>query len=370
MARSKAYTEDDLRAAISEVEKSASSITAAAKRWGIPRRILQHSLAGVVSHQEASEVQMRLRPSQEQYLKAWIKQLDAEFRNPTHAMVLKMVEKIAGVPLGKRWLTKFVARHYEIGTVNGRKIDIQKINGTTKERMEPFFINLKALCDEKKIRPENIWNIDETGIATGLSYNRLVMEVKEKQRVYVQEAGDREWITITHAVSAGGRTIKQVVIFRGSSLQAQWFPDGFPNWHFICSPKGWTSTELTMQWLKKAFLQETKPVEDEWRLLILDGHSTHDNIDFMYECFQNKVACLFLLSHSSHVLQPLDLSIFSPLKTYYRQEVTAFGLTVDSAPVLKAMFVTCYDRAYVKAFTPKNIKSGLNAAGIYPFRPS
>lgn len=313
---------------------------------------------------------MRLKPSQEEYLEAWIKQLDAEFRNPTHAMVLKMAEKIAGAPLGKRWLTKFTARHPKIGTVNGRKVDSQRINGATKERMEPFFAKLQVLCNEKKILPEDIWNMDETGIATGLGYNGLVMGVKEKRRVYVKETGDREWITITHAVSAGGRTIKPVVIFRGSSLQAQWFPDGFPDWHFTCSSKGWTSIELTMQWLKKAFLPETKPVEDRWRLLILDGHSTHDNIDFMYECFQNKVACLFLPSHSSHVLQPLDLSIFGPLKTYYRQEVAAFGLTADSAPVLKAIFITCYARAYVKGFSSKNIKSGFNAAGIYPFRPS
>ena len=82
------------------------------------------------------------------------------------------------------------------------------------------------------------------------------------------------------------------------------------------------------------------------------------------------MACLFLPSHSSHVLQPLDLSIFGPLKTYYRQEVAAFGLTADSEPVLKAIFITCYARAYVKGFSSKNIKSGFNAAGIYPFRPS
>ena len=34
------------------------------------------------------------------------------------------------------------------------------------------------------------------------------------------------------------------------------------------------------------------------------------------------------------------------------------------------MFITCYARAYVKGFSSKNIKSGFNAAGIYPFRPS
>ena len=90
----------------------------------------------------------------------------------------------------------------------------------------------------------------------------------------------------------------------------------------------------------------------------------------MWECFQNKVYLLFLLSHTSHVLQPLDLSIFEPLKTYYRQEINYAGLIADSAPVLKAQFINYYIKAYIKVFKSLNIKSGFSTIGIYPFRPS
>ena len=370
MTRSKAYTEEDLQAATSEVECSTANVSEAARRWRVPRRTLQHRLAGTMSHRDAAETQMRLTPVQEGYLVAWIKQLDAEFSNPPHALVIRMAEKIAGMPVGQRWLTKFKARHPEIGTLRERKVDYQRIDGAKKERMEPFFAMLKQLCAEKNIQVEDIWNMDETGIATGLGVNGLVMGASEKRRVYVRGAGDREWISIVHAVSASGRSTTPVVIFKGTSLQAQWFPDGFPDWHFTYSTNGWTCSEIALHWLKKVFLPETKPTEDRWRLLILDGHSTHENIDFMWECFQNKVCLLFLPSHTSHVLQPLDLSVFGPLKTYYRQEINCAGLIADSAPVLKAQFISCYVKAYAKAFRSSNIKSGFSATGIYPFRPS
>ena len=66
---------------------------------------------------------MRFTPIQEDYLVTWIKQLDKEFNNPPHALVIRMAEKIVGIPLGQRWLTKFKARYPEIGILRERKVD-------------------------------------------------------------------------------------------------------------------------------------------------------------------------------------------------------------------------------------------------------
>ena len=105
-------------------------------RWGVPRRTLQHRLASTMSHRDAAEIQMRLTPIQENYLITWIKQLNKEFNNPPHTLIIRMAKKIAGIPLGQQWLTKFKARHPKIGTLKKRKIDYQRINRAKKKRME------------------------------------------------------------------------------------------------------------------------------------------------------------------------------------------------------------------------------------------
>ena len=82
--------------------------------------------------------------------------MDGEFYNPPHTLIIKMVKKIAGIPLGQRWLTKFKARYPKIGTLREKKVDYQRIDGVKKKRIEPFFIILKQLCSEKNIQVKDI----------------------------------------------------------------------------------------------------------------------------------------------------------------------------------------------------------------------
>ena len=68
------------------------------------------------------------------------------------------------------------------------------------------------------------------------------------------------------------------------------------------------------------FIPHTRPQDPtQARLLILDGHDSHTTDDFIWNCFNNNIHLIFLPPHTSHVLQPLDLSVFSPLKHSYRK---------------------------------------------------
>ena len=104
----------------------------------------------------------------------------------------------------------------------------------------------------------------------------------------------------------------------------------------------------------------------EPRLLILDGHRSHETTEFMYSCFQNNVYLLFLPPHTSHVLQPLDLSVFSSLKSHYRKEVGFLTLLTDSSPIGKQNFLSCYAKARKEALSAKIIKAGWKATGLWP----
>ena len=55
------------------------------------------------------------------------------------------------------------------------------------------------------------------------------------------------------------------------------------------------------------------------RILILDGHGSHITDDFIAHVMQNNIMLLRLPSHSSHLLQPLDIALFRPLKTRVAQ---------------------------------------------------
>ncbi|PWW73467.1 hypothetical protein C7212DRAFT_149699, partial [Tuber magnatum] len=74
---------------------------------------------------------------------------------------------------------------------------------------------------------------------------------------------------------------------------------------------------------------------------------------------------LCLPAHTSHILQPLDIFVFSLISTYYTQEVNKLRV-----PVNKDQFPNLLAHTHIKAFTVSNIKTGFQVIGIYPFNPS
>jgi len=79
----------------------------------------------------------------------------------------------------------------------------------------------------------------------------------------------------------------------------------------------------------------------------------------MWLAFSNNVQLLFLPAHTSHVLQPLDLSVFGPLKAKYRVRHNEVISGFDEGTVTeKRAFLECYRQARVHGMTESNIKAG------------
>ena len=89
----------------------------------------------------------------------------------------------------------------------------------------------------------------------------------------------------------------------------------------------------------------------------------------MWICFQNNIRLVYLLPHSSHVLQPLDLSIFSQIKWSYRKQIEELARFEDSAPIKKIRFVGYYNQAREHALNEKYIRAGWRGAGLFPWNP-
>jgi hypothetical protein len=86
----------------------------------------------------------------------------------------------------------------------------------------------------------------------------------------------------------------------------------------------------------------------------------------MYEAWTNKVILLYLPSHTTHALQPLDVAVFGPLKLRYHQITVNWACFDISAPIAKQNFLMAYEEASRLAFTPENGKAGFKATGIQP----
>ena len=92
-------------------------------------------------------------------------------------------------------------------------------------------------------------------------------------------------------------------------------------------------------------------------------------MEFQWICKQNNVHVVYIPPHSSHVLQPLDLSCFSAVKSHYRKQNSELAILDNAAPVKKRRFVKCYHHAQEEGLTTRVIQAGWRATGLVPYNP-
>ncbi|KJZ70490.1 hypothetical protein HIM_10119 [Hirsutella minnesotensis 3608] len=86
----------------------------------------------------------------------------------------------------------------------------------------------------------------------------------------------------------------------------------------------------------------------------------------MYTASKARTYLIFLPPHSSHITQPLNVGVFSPLKEYYHQQLASFVNFQATAPHQKQRFIRAYKEASKKAFSQSNVRAGFRAAGTIP----
>src|SRR5436190_4911448 len=366
-----AYTEADVSAVIDEVLDGVG-LREAARKYNIPRQTMADRILGRKTNSEAKESKQRLSPDLEKKLVGFILKQESIGSALTHAQIRSLAGKILknggdSMPIGRHWLDGLFRRNAEIKTKRATRIDYKRVNGASPENINLFFLRL---AEFSWIKPCNIFNADETGIMEGMGVNGLVVgSTKSNPKgTYVKGNQDRTWTSIVECISATGQALTPLVIFKAKSIQAQWFARDFNQpWEFTNSVNGWTSNDIALEWLEKVFIPETAPSDpSEARLLIVDGHGSHTTDDFMFDCFQQNIFLVFLPPHSSHVLQPLDVGVFSALKRAYRKHLSDLAVLTDSTPVGKLNFLRCYAKARKEGLTAQNIKAGYRGTGIYP----
>jgi len=87
-------------------------------------------------------------------------------------------------------------------------------------------------------------------------------------------------------------------------------------------------------------------------------------------CRSNRILVAVFPPYSTHRLQPLDVSLFRPLASYYSQSLDAQSrLSQGLASITKRDFFKSFYSAFDKAFTEANISSRWLKTGKEPFDP-
>ncbi|CAG2230816.1 unnamed protein product [Mytilus edulis] len=190
-----------------------------------------------------------------------------------------------------------------------------------------YFQKLGSFMDKLNIKdkPQQIFNADETGVSTVHDPSKVVGK-RGKKSVHSKTSGERgENVTALCCVNAEARVLPPMLIFKG----------------------------------------QRRPV-----LLILDGHSSHITVDLLETAVSNQIEMFCLPPHTTHWTQPLDRSVFGPLKRSYNLCCEAFLRQNPGRIVTRYDFCGLFKQAFNEKMNLVNIFSGFRATGIFPFKPN
>ena len=120
-----------------------------------------------------------------------------------------------------------------------------------------------------------------------------------------------------------------------------------------------------ISWFKKLFLKTVECLLcDGLAILFADGHHSHIDLELIYTAKEHNVdlMCLPL----THIMQPLDVSVFRPLKRAYSNILKEYKTDTLAANNSKAIFPTILSKLWDVSFKPSHLCSGFKATGIHP----
>lgn len=83
----------------------------------------------------------------------------------------------------------------------------------------------------------------------------------------------------------------------------------------------------------------------------------------------NKILVLCYPSHTTHILQGLNVVVFAIIKRYLSEEWDKWEHKTGEK-ISKLNFLAVYDRAHNCALTPETIKTSFCKTGVWPFDPT
>lgn len=269
---------------------------------------------------------------------------------------------------GRKWMKKFLNRNPCLSFRTPQATSANRAKGFSKEKVDQFNDILEAELPKINFDPTKIYNVDETGVTVVQHKMEKVLSLKGQKQVGGISSAERgALITLVTCMSASGFFVPPLFIFPRVNMKEELKNGAPPGSQFACHKSGWIQTHIFTQWIVH-FINTIHPSKESPVILILDGHFTHTrNIDVIDKCRDNGVILICLPPHSSHRMQPLDVSFMSPFKTYYAKEIDTWLKNHPGRVVTAFQVAELVGKAYMRAATLEVAINGFRKSGIFPF---
>ncbi|KAK3923478.1 Tigger transposable element-derived protein 1 [Frankliniella fusca] len=219
---------------------------------------------------------------------------------------------------GIDWFHGFMKRHPEISIRVPESCSIARAMAFNKTTVENYFNKLEEVLSRHSSFGDgcSIYNLDETSTSTVQNARKLISPKGVKQVHQVK--GAERGVSVTTAVIIGtnGAFLPPVLIFPRKKIVSSLTIGSYLGTLGLGNEKGYM-TKATFVLVMKHFITCTGASKENPKVLLLDNVESHFSTKTLDLARENGVVVFTFPPHCTHRLQPLDVGVFGPFKTYY-----------------------------------------------------
>jgi hypothetical protein len=270
-----------------------------------------------------------------------------------------------GISISLDTFRHYLLRYEKFKIVTGKPIESQRAE-LDLTKVKSWYNELKELI--RTVPREFIFNMDESGCDEYVDSRNLsviVPQEHEGKHADVPVHRQTKRATLTGCISADGSSLKPFIILPRETVDDEIFrvgytPDKVVFFHHVHS---FMTKRIFEQWMNMVFIPEIDSRRAQYNyfgptILILDQFSGHNYETLSEHCRTHNIVFKFLIPHSSHLCQPLDLITFADLKRNFNNIRCNDCRSVQSNKIIRMM------RAWQHSIAVDTIVSTFAAAGI------
>lgn len=380
MAPKKVYTKDQLHAALDAIAKG-MSVNKASKTFSIPRTTLMYKHTGKLP------VDCRMGPStilttnEESLLEQWIMSL-AKVHHPVNKeQLLDSVQHIieenkrpnpfVNSRPGRKWYEAFLKRHPMLSERVAQNLTPAR-EKVSEQQLRQWFQEIEIYLKSKNLfaitnDPNRVFNSDESAFFLQPKADRVLARKGDKSVYNAGTNDEKENLTVLVTANANGELAPPMIIFKYERIPGHIAHSINKSWGIGRSESGWMCGATFYEYISNIFVPWLNEKKTERPILLfIDGHVSHMTLHLSEFCSKNGIELFALYPNSTHLIQPLDVAVFKPLKQFWKQSVRDWHIENHGNKLRKENFGSTFEKALSK-ITPATIQNGFKACGLSPF---
>ncbi|KAJ8950062.1 hypothetical protein NQ314_008068 [Rhamnusium bicolor] len=324
----KKYSIEDMQHALDAVRRGVS-VSSASKQYKITRITLLYKAKGKYAVNCRMGPETTLTSIEEDLLVKWLLSIADSGFPATRVQLLDSVQiiiqkldrpnKFKNNRPGKKWFRCFLNRHPQLSERLTQNLTKSR-SEVNEEKLRKWFDEIKGLCQIEEIGRSN---------AAGMLVPPMVMFNYERIPAHISNP----------------------------------MPQG---WGIRKSESGWMTGQSFYEFVANIFHPWIANNVKVPVALFVDGHSSHLTMELSNFCVENQIELIAVYPNATHILQPLDVSVFHPLKNRWKKGIQKFKMDNEGRKLKRENFGPLLKVVMEQSIKPDIITNGFRTCGLFP----